>query len=64
MVVVRCEARDCLFDAASLRHLNGQSYLLCSLHLKMPVPLLHLEPPLDWKGVQRVYREAWANGRT
>lgn len=65
---VRCEARKralgrCRDDAVGLRHVRGQSYLLCPAHARTPLPLLRLEPPLDWEGIQRVYREAHPRAR-
>lgn len=67
-VAVRCVGRItdhnvCPMKAVRLRHINGQPYTLCNFHLRLPLPLLRLEPPLDWEGVQRVYREAHPRAR-
>ena len=64
MVAVRCEARrralgQCHDDAVGRRHVRGLSYLLCPVHVRVPLPLLRLTPPLDWEGVQRAYHAIW-----
>ena len=66
MVAVRCEGRRrrgrCQNDASVLRHIYGQSYFVCAVHAKTPRSRLSLDPPLDWEGVQRVYRLAHPRG--
>ena len=62
-VEVRCEARwqgrgQCTNDAAGYKYVRGQPYLLCTSHGKLPPSRLDLIPPLDFEGVQKVYRKA------
>ena len=61
-VKVKCEARDCPNDAARRRHLNGQPYLLCALHHKIPLSQLQLDPPDPVKLYHSIHPRAKRDG--